>query len=102
MLNYKECAKNKDEIRKAVCDINLITNNVVDNIIMVKHDVNIALELLNDTLEKNLPFMGLEDDQEALIAQTTDTVMVSVKKALGSLNTISIDMDKIKSQSNKF
>jgi len=101
-LYYKESAKSKDEIQSLVSNIHNITHNVVDNIETVKVEVNSALELLHETLEKNIPFMGLEDDQEALITSTTDNVIVSVNKTLESLESINSQMNLIKLDSEKF
>lgn len=101
-LYYKETAKDKHAIEELVSNIHNITHNVVNNIDTVKSEVNGALELLHETLEKNIPFMGLEDDQEALISNTTDNVIVSINKTLESLEIINSQMNLIKTNSEKF
>jgi len=98
-LFYKQTAQDKQKVESLVANIHTMTHDVVNNIDTVKAQVNTALELLHDTLEKNIPFMGLEDDQEALITNTTDNVISSVNKTLTSLENINVQMNQIKSES---
>ena len=101
-LIYRQSAKDKVNIQKAIATINQSSDTVVASINSVNSDTKQVLEKLNAVLEHSVPFMGLEDDQEALISNATDEVINTVRQALSSLEAMTLEMQKIKEQSQKF
>lgn len=97
--NEKMEKRKKEEekflIEQRVKEINTIIISIKKCIEKVTNDSDLALQDLYNTLEKRLPFLGLEEDQELEILSNTDNALNLVKKSLIGLQSVQNNVIKI-------
>ena len=87
-LGLRKSEAEKQQVKAKIAEIEAIAENISTTLQAVHQASNQALDKLSHTLEDSLPFMALEDDQEALLSDNIDSVVESVKRSLGALTSI--------------
>lgn len=94
-LGLKRSVEQKALVEEKISNIEILSSDIRSTVGSVTETCDVTLNRLYETLERSLPFMGLDEDQERLISGSTDEVIISVKEALASLQHIDNCLNKI-------